>query len=176
MTITRRNRLRFWKDCPVGKPDACWLWTGPVTPRWGYGVLWFNGEMDTANRAAWMVFRGPIPEGLSVLHNCPGGDNPRCCNPKHLWLGTTGDNNRDRDAKGRTRGVAIDRLGSGPYIESRPRGEGHSLSKLTDAKVREIRLLYSTGKWTLKRLAKKFDVYFTLIHMVVKCQIWKHVS
>lgn len=44
------------------------------------------------HRVAWEVTNGPIPKGISVCHRC---DNPPCCNPQHLFLGTQSDNNLD---------------------------------------------------------------------------------
>lgn len=52
-----------------------------------------------AHRASWEIYKGTIPEGLSVLHSC---DTPLCVNPDHLFLGTQQENMTDRTAKGRT--------------------------------------------------------------------------
>lgn len=79
--------------------SECWHWRG-VTNKFGYGRFSFAGRTQVAHRLSYETFRGPIPEGMSVLHRC---DNPSCINPEHLWLGTYSDNRRDCLSKGRWR-------------------------------------------------------------------------
>lgn len=98
---------RFWGfvDKTAG-PDACWPY---MRYRHGHGSTAGNGYGSfpigekgkyQANRVAWMLTNGDIPDGMHVLHTC---DNPSCCNPSHLRLGTHQDNMRDMIAKGRGR-------------------------------------------------------------------------
>lgn len=81
--------------------SGCWIWTGAEAGD-GYGYIRHSGAAgDTyAHRASWKLFRGEIPVGLSVLHQC---DTPTCVNPDHLFLGTQKDNIRDASGKGRMR-------------------------------------------------------------------------
>ena len=64
----------------------------------GYGSFSVDGKSCPAHRVAFELTHGPIPEGQVVRHKC---DVPGCCNPAHLELGTSADNNRDRDERGR---------------------------------------------------------------------------
>lgn len=98
---------RFWskvdKNGPVhpvlGTP--CWLWTERLSH--GYGTITVGGrkgKAQKAHRVAWTLGVGPIPDGQFVLHRC---DVRNCVNYEaHLFLGTKGDNNRDRAEKGRS--------------------------------------------------------------------------
>ena len=95
-----RLTARFWNK--VDKSGVCWLWTAAAR-RTGYGQFRVGAKMAHAHRVSWELERGPIPDGLYVLHNCPGGDNPSCVNPDHLWLGTHAENVADMVAKGRHR-------------------------------------------------------------------------
>ena len=67
--------------------SGCWEWQGSRLPS-GYGRLGHR----YVHRAMYEVSHGPIPDGLFVLHAC---DNPPCCNPDHLRVGTAKDNSRD---------------------------------------------------------------------------------
>lgn len=96
---------RFWAR--VHKTDSCWVWTRSKHPK-GYGWYRFSVKTRTvgkktkatirAHRLSWLLNRGEIPCGLSVLHNC---DNPACVRPDHLFLGTIKDNYDDAVSKGR---------------------------------------------------------------------------
>lgn len=97
--------IRFWTR--VNKTDSCWIWVGQKRHgKLPYGMLWIkeNGKLVSrmAHRISWELHNGEIPKNQCVLHDCPFGDNPSCVNPKHLWLGTRIENNKDRDSKGRT--------------------------------------------------------------------------
>lgn len=104
--VTPKQRF----DCKyaVDSATGCWVWLGcrdgearlPTDdPRGRYGRFSLDGyRMTQAHRAAYILYVGPIPNGLHVLHRC---DNPPCVNPAHLFLGTIKDNSRDMVAKGR---------------------------------------------------------------------------
>ena len=92
---------RFWSKVIKGSAGDCWHWTGAKLPK-GYGKFSVGPratrKIINAHRIAWELTNGPIPEGIWVLHDC---DNPSCCNPMHLYLGTNTDNVRDKVSKGR---------------------------------------------------------------------------
>lgn len=102
---SRYDPERFWaKVDKSGGPDACWPYTGYITPE-GYGWAYTGlptGQQQThgAHRQAWINTYGPIPGDLQVCHHC---DNPPCCNPKHLFTGTNNDNTLDMLRKERHR-------------------------------------------------------------------------
>ena len=151
---------RLWKKVVVLGPDDCWEWRGWRDDRggsaMGYGRIhvfdeWGKTHNVPVHRVAWMLTYGAIPEGLDVLHQC---DNPPCCNPSHLFLGTDVDNAADRSAKDRG-----------------ARGERSGLAKLTESDVREIR----SSNLLQRELAKRFGVSQPLIGMIRRRVIWKHV-
>ncbi len=104
----------FWARVRKLPGDGCWLWTtrAPFPKRNRYGMLRFGRWYLQAHRVAWELTCGPIPLGVEVCHNCPGGDNPACVRPDHLFLDTQRGNLQDARAKGDLRG----RRFSGPKL------------------------------------------------------------
>lgn len=85
------------------RPDRCWPWTGAVN-QYGYGKFYVPGSSRvnrasiTATRIAHYLATGEMDDKRFICHRC---DNPTCCNPAHLWLGTHRQNLRDMWQKGR---------------------------------------------------------------------------
>lgn len=89
--------------------SGCWEWNGfrhPPRgmkhhgPDYGYGEMCYRGKGTRTHRLAWILTRGPIPNGMVVMHTC---DNPPCCNPEHVRLGTQKENQQEMARKGRGR-------------------------------------------------------------------------
>jgi len=135
--------------------DYCWLWSGATNDK-GYGFLNVDGRCVKAHRFSWEIFKGPIPDGLNVLHKC---DVRNCVNTNHLFLGTQQDNMKDMVKKNRQR-----------------KGENVVGSKLTKYKVIQIRKQYVRGKITFRKLAIKYDVSPAQIYNVVRNISWKEAN
>ena len=155
----------FWASLCKTSEDGCWEWSKGRS-KFGYGRIYIHPKIEYTHRVAWRLKNGDIPKGLSVCHHC---DNPPCCNPEHLFVGTQRDNNNDRIKKGRS--------GNRPM-----HGTAHVLAKLTDLDVINIRKTYKPGtpgrfsEFSIKGLAKKYKVAFSLIHRIVKRVSWPHIE
>jgi hypothetical protein len=115
---------------------------------------------------------GPIPAGLFVLHNCPGGDNPRCVRVDHLYLGTILDNSHDMIERGNI--CVGERHWEKRNPEQIQRGEQRTQHLLNDAAVRIIRADYAAGTPSAE-LAQRFHVAPRTIRDVIKRRTWTHV-
>ena len=86
--------IRFWSK--VNKTETCWLWTASLDKA-GYGYFKALNQRN-AHRVSWAMHKGPIPNGMWVLHKC---DVRNCVNPEHLFLGDQFANMADMVSKGR---------------------------------------------------------------------------
>lgn len=93
----RRFWKQFWKQVDVRTPLECWGYKGPHNKD-GYGIFSHAGYRELAHRLAWISERHPIPKRKNANHLCV--DNPGCCNPDHLYIGTQADNVRDANRIG----------------------------------------------------------------------------
>lgn len=164
---------RFWPKVAIADPESCWPWQGarykPGRPHYGAGFIHsgITGKFLMAYRAAYALTYGPIPDGMCVCHHC---DNPPCCNPAHLFLGTRADNNRDRDEKGRGRpGRAA------PELLSQP-GEANGNARLTWEIVREIRRRRETEAMSTMALAQAYGISRPQAYNIVSGRQWKEPS
>lgn len=147
---------RFWSKVKIGNPNDCWIWQANIH-RNGYGAFWDGERQVCAHRASYEINVGSIPEGMFVIHSC---DNPACCNPAHLRLGTPLDNMQDMWAKGRARPTCL-------------RAEEHPCAKLSWDSVHHIREIYRRGGTSQDKIATQFGVSQITISRVVRQYNWK---
>jgi len=145
----------------LASAGGCWVWTGSKVGR-GYGRIDFGGQKRLVHRIVYQLCVGKVENRIEVCHNCPCGDNPACCNPSHLFVGTHTDNMRDASRKGRIR--------SNPL-----RGESHQNSKLTDERVREIRRRVAAGE-NGRIIAADYGISRCTVSEVANRKKWAHVS
>lgn len=142
------NRVRFFNRVQF-MPNGCWHFIGHYDKD-GYAKIGTrqSGKCSSipAHRLAWIHIFGPIPNGLKVLHKC---DNPPCCRPSHMFLGTQLENMQDKIKKGRD-------------FYNPPIGLRHPKAKLTAELVREIR----KTRLSIRKAAKVFGVSPGIIERV----------
>ena len=159
--MTGKLWKRFWDKVDVSDDNSCWEWTASKT-RYGYGRIGVDRKTYKAHRIAWYLNTGEMPN-LLVCHKC---DNPPCCNPRHLFLGTHKDNQRDKVNKGRqSKGIKH-------ALRPRGRGETAATAKLREDEVRTI----LRSKKSLTSLAKEYGVSKKQIFRIKHKQAWSHVN
>lgn len=151
------NEKRLWSKINILSTNKCWEWQGTKTTA-GYGVIRINYELKYAHRTVWEINnKTAIPKKGVICHHC---DNPACCNPGHLFLGTQADNLDDAREKGRLRVM---------------KGQGHYNAKLTEDDIRKIRYLGSVDV-TRKEIGKRFDVSRMTITDILNKRTWAHID
>lgn len=79
---------RFLKSYKTNETSGCWIWTGAKYQN-GYGWIKAFGKVVSAHRFSYELYKGPIPDGMHILHSC---DIKDCVNPDHLRSGTHAEN------------------------------------------------------------------------------------
>lgn len=123
--------------------NGCWIVINRYLGNKGYAQITINKERKQLSHYIYEIFVGKIPNGLYVCHTC---DNPKCINPKHLFLGTPMDNMIDRGRKGRTSHIGCSK--------NPPKGEKNGAAKLKQDDILYIRNSNLSGV----ELAKKYNV------------------
>lgn len=151
---------RFWGKVDIKSEQECWEWKAAKTSK-GYGK--FSDKSNgipwiTAHRFSYKLHYGIDPTDSFVCHSC---DNPSCVNPHHLWLGDSGDNNRDARDKGRRYQPTV-------------AGESNGRATLSQDDVLFIRSHFKHDM-TAKQLAEKFGVSISSIYSVIYRKTWNHI-
>jgi len=134
MVIKQTHKQAFDRHVLRQTDNECWPAVRGGYNKPGWHVTWkVGGKKLLAHRVSWELHNGEIPDGLCVLHKC---DNPKCCNPAHLFLGTRADNVSDMWQKNRAN-------------PGNPKGRKFGPSahrKLSSAQVEQVFHLYKNGK------------------------------
>lgn len=129
---------RFWSKVSIKSPNECWNYRG-YKDRDGYGNFWTRDTYIKAHRFAYELhYKCKIPAEKLILHNC---DNPSCCNPYHLRIGTQSDNLRDRSIRNKV------------YSK-----KCMNNAKLTEENVKRAIKLYNTSSYSYAKLGRIFEV------------------
>ena len=128
--------------------NSCMEWQGARSPS-GYGEIKIQGKKYNTHRVVYRIVCGVFDYSLWVLHKC---DNPPCCNPDHLFLGTRSDNMKDCFKKGRLTHI----------YNKRPTqtAQKNHMAKLSKSRINFIRKHYKPRdeKFGATALGKRFNV------------------
>ena len=176
---------RFMAKVSPEPNSGCWLWVGAARQT-GYGNFFLGSKSISAHRAAWLLHRGGIPDGMCVCHHC---DVPSCVNPEHLFLGTHLDNMRDMDAKGR-RVVSPHDGANNPMfgkthsacakaLQSAAKkdlftGSKHPRASITETQALEV-LAMRREAMTAKQIAERVKISFHIVRNIINKKSWGHV-
>lgn len=138
----------------VDPVTRCWLWSAAKDTK-GYGLIRHDGKNNQkVHRVVYQLAVASIPEGMIVCHRC---DTPACCNPFHLFLGSTLDNMADMKLKGRA---------------NYARGEAAGNSRLTESEAIAIR----NDPRPQEIIAAQYGIAQTTVSAIKTRRNWSHVE
>ncbi|CAB4128378.1 hypothetical protein UFOVP106_53 [uncultured Caudovirales phage] len=152
----------LWSKVDKKAENECWNWKGYKNDG-GYGRTWINDYGYYAHRVIFdLVYPNTITlsapkdtdESGFLLHTC---DNPSCCNPNHLFIGTHTENMADKVAKNRQTKFPTDK---GPRC------------KLSMAQAREIRQLRKNGI-SARELSQRYELSLASIKTLLRGNSYK---
>lgn len=153
------NRSAVDEASPLVNGCHCRMWTGKSL-RGGYARMWDGVRLVDAHRLSFQVFKGPIPEGTEVTHDC---DRPGCIEPSHLTAKSHAENIADIDRRGRRPPPKRGMLGRAGV-----RGAAHPKAKITE----EIARVFLDRSLPRAALAEKYGVSTSLVDSVRRRTGW----
>ena len=165
---TKRGPARFLSQL-LERIDAqdinsCWNWNRGVNDEkhngiGSYGVVWYGGKRKAHRLMKELIHGAPPSKDLYACHKC---NNPRCCNPLHIYWGTAKQNVQDCKNSGRL----VREIGQERYN-----------AKLTEEMV--IRIINEAPTRTYgwgRRIAEELGVGRTAINNIIRGRRWKHLT
>ena len=149
-----KNKPDFWSFVEIRSTNECWPWLRLLN-KWGYGRYRMGKFQAMAHRVAYQLQTGKNIDGFVAMHTC---DNPSCCNPNHLVIGTHADNQADKFKKNR-----------------QAKGEKNGQSLLKNEQVIEARNKYIPRIVTYKMLANEYGVTKDTMRKAIQKINWRHL-
>lgn len=154
LKISQNLRDRFHTLYKIDS-RGCWIWKKGKSSM-GYGCISYDGKQQRSHRVSYLLYKGPIENGLFVCHAC---DIPSCVNPDHLWLGNNKENIIDMFKKKRKSNV----------------GDNNPRATLKERQVINIKQKLKDGiKAAI--IAKTYRVKKAIIDNIKVGRTWKHVE
>jgi DNA-binding XRE family transcriptional regulator len=147
----------------------CWEWTG-FKDKNGYGKfsvtpnevnkLKRNERSFRVPRLAYKLCNDVDLEDKIACHHC---DNPSCCNPDHIYPGTTKENVRDRDSRGR-------------QIFNPAYGENTGSAKYKEVEIIEFWDLYDAGELKVTEICDRFNMQLEHAYTILSGKKWGYLK
>lgn len=142
IVLIEKGKIYNEKDLIIQvSQKGCWEVISHKTDNNGYGQY----KKKRTHVLMYEKYIGKIPKGMVIRHKC---DNPICCNPFHLEIGTQKDNCKDM----------FDRNRNPNYI------------------TKELAVKIAKEYGTAKEIAKKFNVSETVVYHVKNGDTWNEYT